>query len=260
MPQPPLRVPLAALKMVPVEELTPVDDTVTKPHPEATIGPVKGEDTAPVTLGDLIDNPSLAIQRMVSITKQALTDPRVVIPAAVGLGLGGIARAADRMPSMPNPMNAVRGAAGKLAGANPEAVADAVGILSPRTGAAVRTAARVAGKLSPKPEPTPVEAPPATGPTVATPAPKSSTPAASAPAATPAKPAKSGDLPSLEELQLTPAEISTAVKWHEQGVSPETILHRILQSRQLTARTRTQTPDQAAEAIRKRNATGRWED
>lgn len=243
------------------------------------IGPITSQDTAPVTLGELIDNPTLAIQRMVSITKQALTDPRVMIPAAVGLGLGGIARAADRMPSMPsipNPMNAVRGAAGRLAGANPEAVGDAIGVLSPRAGAAVRTAARVAGKLAPKPvdvprppaeaAPTPVATPGA----AATPAPTAAAPVPPAPPlrttgtrATPAAKPPAEDasgFPSLDDLHLTPAEIGTAVKWHEQGVSPETILHRILQSRQLTAKTRTTTPDQAADAIRKRNATGRWED
>lgn len=226
----------------------------------AHIGPTPSD--APVTLGDLIDNPSGAIHRMVTITKNALTDPKVMIPAAIGLGLGGIARAADRMPSMPkmpNPMNVVRGAAGKLAGANPEAVADAVGILSPRTGAAVRTAARVAGKLAPKPEPAPAQAPPTTPPTAATPP---STVATAPKASAPAKVAEetAGSFPTLEELQLTPAEITTAVKWHEQGVKPEMILHRILQSRQLTARTGTSTPDQAAAAVRHRNETGRWED
>jgi hypothetical protein len=65
-------------------------------------------------------------------------------------------------------------------------------------------------------------------------------------------------MPSLEDLQLTPAEIAQGVKWHEAGVSPEMILHRILQSRQLTARTGTQTPDEAAAAVRTRNETGRW--
>lgn len=246
----------------------------------ARIGPVTPQDTTPVTLGDLIDNPKLAVQRMVSITKQAMSDPRVMIPAVVGLGLGGLARAADRMPSMPsmpNPMNAVRSAAGRLAGTNPEAVADAVGILSPRTGAAVRTAARVAGKLAPKPAdvplpppgaaPAPVATPgaPATpAPTIAPPepvvAPSRPAPAPKAPRVAKTRGEESGDLPSLDEIQLTPAEIATAVKWHEQGVSPETILHRVLQSRQLTARTRTTTPDQAAAAVRRRNETGRWED
>lgn len=71
-------------------------------------------------------------------------------------------------------------------------------------------------------------------------------------------PAASTAASSVDDLQLTPAELAQGVKWQAQGVSPQAILDRILQSRQLTAATRTHTPDQAAEAVRMRNATGRW--
>jgi hypothetical protein len=236
----------------------------------AHIGPTPED--APVTLGDLIDNPAGAIKRMVTITKNAVTDPKVMIPAAIGLGIGALSRAADVSPSMPK-MPDVRGmvtrTAGKMTkGLDPEVAADAVGVLSPRAGNAIRTASRL-GKVLTKQ--TPPEAAPTPSPTSGTAPATAPTPAAvTTPAAPPPKvaapvtaetdaPAASG-MPSLEDLQLTKAEIETAVKWHEQGVKPEMILHRILQSRQLTARTRTTTPDQAAEAIRRRNATGKWED
>lgn len=248
----------------------------------AHIGPTPEDAT--VTLGDLIDNPRGAIQRMITITKNAVTDPRVMIPAAIGLGLGALGRAADVSPSMPKLPN-VRGMVTKAAqkataGMDPEVAADAVGVLSPRAGNAIRTAGRVVKVLTPKPEPAapPVEAAPVPSPTPDAPVVSVPTPTRPAAAPTPTvtrgragkttgaksatnTPAEaSSDLPSLDDLHLTPAEITTAVKWHEQGVSPEMILQRILQSRQLTARTKTTTPDQAAEAVRYRNEKGRWQD
>jgi len=260
MPQP-IKVPLGALKLVPLEELTAVEsDQATKPHPEATIGPTPTD--APVTLGDLIDNPKGALQRMVTITKNSLTDPKVLIPAAIGLGIGALGRAADVSPSMPKmpSMAGARNAVGRgLETASESVNPDLVSVLSPRAGAAMKAAGRLGKALQTKTE-APAEAAPATPPTVAAPttAPPTQTPTPTSPKAAPAE--DGGAMPSLDELKLTPAEISTAVKWHEQGVSPEAILHRILQSRQLTARTGTTTPDQAAIAVKYRNEHGRWQD
>lgn len=53
----------------------------------AHIGPTP--DDAPVTLGDLIDNPKTALQRMVTLTKQGLSDPKNYIPLAIGALAGG---------------------------------------------------------------------------------------------------------------------------------------------------------------------------
>jgi hypothetical protein len=256
MPQP-IKVPLGALKLVPLEELTAVEsDQATKPHPEATIGPTPAD--APVTLGDLIDNPKGAIQRMVTITKNSLTDPKVLIPAAIGLGLGALGRAADVSPAMPKmpSMAGARNAVGRgLETASESINPDLVSVVSPRAGAAMKAAGRLGKALQTKTEPAPVAPPPASGATPpATPAPTAATPAPATASV------NESAFPSLDELKLTPAEISTAVKWHEQGVSPENILHRILQSRQLTARTGTTTPDQAATAVRYRNEHGRWQD
>jgi hypothetical protein len=221
-----------------------------KPHPESTIGPVPAN--APVTLGDLIDNPKGAIQRMVRITKDALTDPKVMIPVAVSLGIGALAKASDYSPSMPSlPSTAgARNAIGRgLQTASESINPDLVSVLSPRAGAAMKAAGRLGKAMQTKPPPVEVAPAPASIPD-AVPPPTPTAPPARAAAPTP-KTANTpiegaGEMPSLEDLQLTKAEIETAVKWHENGVSPETILHRILQSRQLTAKTRTTTPDQAA--------------
>jgi len=283
MPQP-IKVPLGALKLVPLDELTAVEessaplrdpsyhdqmtvadraamqlsggDPANREHPH--MGPVTAQDNAPVTLGDLIENPTLAVRRMVHLTKAAVTDPKVMIPAAIGLGIGALGRAADVSPSMPKmpSMAGARNAVGRgLETASESVNPDLVSVLSPRAGAAMKAAGRLGKALQTKTEPAPAEAPPASGATPpATPAPTAATPAPATASA------NASAFPSLDELKLTPAEISTAVKWHEQGVSPEHILHRILQSRQLTARTGTTTPDQAATAVRYRNEHGRWQD
>lgn len=245
------------------------------------------DEDRPVTLGDLIDDPKRSLHRMAAIVKRDLTNPKVMIPLVVGAGVAGLARASDYSPSMPNmpSLANVRGGVGRTMRTAAEAVdPDLVSIVSPRAGAVLRKMGKVADVLQPKPVPSPAEvAPPSvptaatpptavveapattpTEPVVARPAPKpKAAPQRAAPkpkAADPSPDAAPGDLPSLDDLHLTPAEITQGVKWHEQGVNPETILHRILQSRQLTARTRTETPDQAAAAVRYRNEKGRWQD
>lgn len=253
------------------------------PQNSAHIGPVTADDTAPVTLGDLIENPGLAVRRMVAITKQAVTDPKVMLPVLAGLAVPALGKAADRLPSMPSLPN-VRGMVAKAANAiGSVADPDLVGLASPRAAAGIRYAQKVGqvlGKTS-EPAPAPIEVAPASASTGATPpAPLAKTAPASPrkPAATQAAPSlpktatsaqkpveasaatATEHLPSLDELHLTPAEITQGVKWHEAGVSPETILHRILQSRQLTARTHAETPDQAAAAVKQRNETGHWGD
>lgn len=272
----------------------PVDyDAVAKlaeadaPTNAAHIGPDAGGLLAPnhepVTLGQFLDDPAGAIKRMVAITKQSLTDPKVLIPAAVGLGIGALTRAADYAPEMPSLPN-VRGMVGKAANAiGSVADPDLVGLASPRAAAGIRYAQKVGqvlGKETPSASTTPAEVVTAPAPirdvparstrpvqarpqkpaaNQATPslpkAPKSAQPPAEASSAT-----AGAHLPSLDELHLTPAEITQGVKWHEQGVAPETILHRILQSRQLTARIHAETPDQAAAAVKQRNETGKWGD
>jgi len=67
------------------------------------------------------------------------------------------------------------------------------------------------------------------------------------------------EIATLDDLKLSPAEQIQGVKWMDQGVPPEEILLRILQSRELTKRTGSLTPEQAATRIRRRNETGKWD-
>ncbi len=267
---------------------TTAGDTESKASLQADsgIGPYLHSDPEAVTIGDLIRDPGAAFSKMFAITKKGLSDPRNTIPAAVGLAAGvtGLmprSFASTRgMAPVSAPAAAVAPAArGGLGQALRENVSldDVVGAIpgahtaksAYRVVQGVRRAlqqnepsaassappAEVAPAPAPTPDvpvtPTPTPPRPATK-TVQSPKPKAAPKASSAPAAE--------SLPSLDELSLTPAEIQQGVKWHEQGVSPETIIHRILQSRQLTQRLHTETPDQAAEAVRQRNETGRWKD
>lgn len=291
-PEPPPQGVLAQMFADAAKKAPKTEAPAEKPHPEATIGP--SPDDAPVTLGDLIENPSGALKRMVAITQKGLSDPRNTIPAAIGLAAGATGLMprsfastrgmASPPPAAPSAPPAPRTGLGQALREN-VSLDDVAGMMPGPIRSGYRVAKGIAqavtqrGQAEPAaPAPAPVATAPASAPIeVAPPTPKASAPAptptpkTAAPKAAPksaarAKAAKAapaedvGDLPSLDELQLTPAEITTAVKWHEAGVSPETILHRIIQSRQLTARTRTDTPDQAAAAVKQRNETGKWGD
>lgn len=246
-------------------------DTVREqPH----MGPISPDDAGPFTLADLIDNPKLSLQRMAAALRRDITDPRVVLPAVLGvagaalrgsgIGTGSVpVEAAEVAPkanaaARPGIIEAIR------QNVNPDDVVEAIpGAKTAKAGYRVVRQVQKAVQQTRSAPPAPPEAPPTTLPSAATPAPASAAPPAQAPAATaaPPSPVESGSgFPSLEELHLTPSEITQAVKWHESGVKPEVILHRILQSRQLTARTGTETPDQARIKVEYRNQHGRWQD
>jgi hypothetical protein len=125
------------------------------PHPEARLGaPSAG---APVTLGDLIDNPVGSFQQIGRILGRDATDPKLWMTLAlqyfgpkvlpyVGPAIGGALRAGGR--------GAIRGTA-----AVGDLVApDVIGVVSPRLGRAVDVAQRLRTGLTPvtPPPPTPL--------------------------------------------------------------------------------------------------------
>lgn len=157
------------------------------------------------------------------------------LAAKVGSKVPDVARAvAKDLPSTPSVASGARMVAtGVDAVTHPgKAAIKLGGVLLDRLATALE-------QRQPKPEP---PAAPATSPTpAARQAAQTAQPAATTPTAA------SGVIRSIADL--SPAEQAQAVKWDEQGVSPEKILQRLQLSRDFVAQNNLPTPDEAAKAV-----------
>lgn len=164
---------------------------------EPHIGPRPSD--APVTLGDLVDNPSDAMQRIGASLKRDITDPKLWLAAAASY-FG------------PKAMNIVAPVVLKAAvGAGRMASAiqpGDIGIISPRIGRAVEMAQRV-GSAAVTPD--------------APPAPTPLAPSVSAGQVVRAA-TSAGE-------RFSAAEVAQGIKWHQEGVPTSDIVQRIISAR-----------------------------
>jgi hypothetical protein len=165
----------------------------------ATIG--APSPTAPVTLGDLRDDPMGSLQRIGGLLKQDVTDPKTWLSlAAAYFGPKVAGPAAEFVGSVPSAVAAGARGLGGLAVRGTAAVGDVVspdviGVVSPRIGRAVDVAQRVRNAAAAA---APVTAPPVVAPAAPT-APVSAPPVAApvagpgaSPPVVPVPPAASG--------------------------------------------------------------------
>lgn len=270
---PKVRPPMAADELLLHEfrgTMPPASERET-PHMAAPTG------REPVTFGELAEDPIGAIKRIAVHVGKDATDPRMWLSVAASYFGPKIFNKAAPI---------VARAAASVKAIDP---ADAIGMVSPRMGNAARVARAVRQPPAVAPAatagaPVPVAAPPAAPlptpagaagsppptPAAAVPnqAPVATTPAAMTPleatranraqwqAAQP--PMIGQSLATLAKEKLSAAEVAQGLKWLKQGKSPEQIMTLIEQSRALTAKLGTPTPQQAADALRVRNDTGKW--
>jgi hypothetical protein len=235
-------------------------------------GPRMGPPTAntPVTLGDVIDNPTAAIQRIGASLKRDVSDPKLWLSLA----------AAYFGPKMVP--GATRAIAGAMKGA--KAVGGVlepgdIGIVSPRIGKVVDLAGRVRGALQ---EPAPAEATP--------PPPAERPPPTEFEAAQAARQAATKnpypDQKALNEaalkarrdayaasqqgvtagpvvkasgkMQLTAPEMQQFTRLLNQGMPLPQALEEVTAMRELAARLGGASPAEVAKAVAHRKATGKW--
>lgn len=261
MPQAQTSDPLDALMAqhgaIPPEAPPPVEA-----HPEARIGPPRAD--APVTLGDIEDNPTEAFKRLGGLLKRDLKDPRNWVAAAAAyFGPRIISSVA------PIAVNALRAAPEAtmrgIAKVGDVVSPDVVGIVSPRAGRALEVAQRMRAAMQPPTASAPVETAGAGAPTSSVAAPPAPAPPAPpardmalppSPRQAPTAPPK--PIPAALKLKLTAEEYQAAKGLVQQGYEPSEVLSAIQRQRLPEAWKKLPSDAQVRAKVTDRNAKGQW--